>query len=130
MKQLILIMTMSFLSTIGFAHEGHDDAPGSVKATHGGVVKQGKEINLEIVSAGGELKLFPVSHTGADIPLSDVKLTGTAQPPKGKAVPLALEVKDKSYFSKLDFNGAYRLSLEIKADVKGKKDTFKIQVEQ
>lgn len=130
MKTLLMVIVISLASSASFAHEGHDDVPGSIKALHGGVVKPGKEMNLEIVSAGGELKLFPISHTGSDIALSDVKLTATAQPPKGKAERITFEEKDNSYYSKLDFKGSYRLSLDIKADHKGKKDTFKVQVEQ
>lgn len=130
MKTLFMALVISMAASVSFAHEGHDDAPGSIKALHGGVVKPGKEMNLEVVSAGGQLKLFPISHVGTDISLSDVKLTATAQPPKGKAEPITLEEKDNSYYSKLDFKGSYRLSLEIKADYKGKKDTFKVQVEQ
>lgn len=130
MKAFFLTLALSVLATTSFAHEGHDDAPGSVKALHGGIVKTGKEMNLEVVSAGGELKLFPVNHAGTDIPLSEIKLTATAQPPKGKAAPIALEMKDNAFYSKLDFKGSYRLSLDIKAEHKGKKDTFKVQVEQ
>ena len=113
-----------------FAHEGHDEAPGSVKAFHGGVVKIGHELNLEVVSSGGELKIYPLAHEGGDIPLSEVKLSAQAQPPKGKGFPLSLEQKDGAFYSKVDFKGAYRLNVELKAEYKGKADKIKVQVEQ
>lgn len=130
MKKYLFILALSVMSPSLQAHEGHGDTPGSAKALHGGVVKTGKELNLEIVSAGGELKLYPVDHGGSDIQLSEVKLTATVQPPKGKATPITLEQKDNAYYAKLDFKGAYRLSVDVKAEYKGKKDTFKVQVEQ
>lgn len=130
MRKLLVTFSILLFNFTLSAHEGHNDAPGSVKALRGGVVKIGKELNLEFVTAGGELKLYPVGHDGNDILLSEVKLTATAQPPKGKANPIALEQKDKAFYSKLDFNGAYRLSVDVKVEYKGKKDAFKIQVEQ
>ena len=36
------------LTSVSYAHEGHE-TPGSIKANHGGIVKPGKEINLEYV---------------------------------------------------------------------------------
>lgn len=113
-----------------FAHEGHDDAPGSVKAFHGGTVKAGKQLNLEVVSAGGELKVFPLGHGGKDIPLSDVQLSATAQAPKGKPFPVKFEQKDGAFYSKLDFKGAYRLTVDMKTIYQGKTDNVKVQVEQ
>lgn len=130
MQKIIFATVLLLFGTSAFAHEGHNEAPGTIKALHGGTVKKGKEINLEVVSSGGELKLFPRSHAGEDISTSEVTITATAQPPKGKPAPLVLEAQKDAFTSKLDFKGSYRLSLEIKSDYKGKKDIFKIQVEQ
>ncbi len=126
----VLVSVLMVLCSSVFAHEGHDDAPGSVKAFHGGVVKTGRGLNLEVISTAGELKVFPLAHGGGDIPLNEVKLVGTAQPPKGKALPIAFESKDGAFYSKIDFKGAYRLSVELKAEYKGKIDKIKVQVEQ
>lgn len=126
----IILAALLFSTVNVYAHEGHNEAPGSVKAFHGGTVKTGKELNLEIVTAAGELKVFPLAHGGSDIPMSEVKLTGSAQPPKGKPFPVSFIEKDGAFYTKLDFKGAYRLTVELKAAYKGKTDTIKVQVEQ
>lgn len=126
----VIIVVAIIFSMSAFAHEGHDDAPGSIKANHGGTVKAGKEINLEYVVSGSEVKLFPVSHDGKDIPSADVKLTLTAKLPKGKAEAVKTESKDGAIVAKVDFKTAYRIEMTVDADHLGKKSNFKFQVEK
>lgn len=134
MMKLMLGATLS----IGFttvplqvlAHEGHDNAPGAIKANHGGVVKAGKEINLEYLVSGNEVKLYPVSHEGKDLLPNEVKLSGTTQLPKGKVESAKIEIKENAFFTTIDFKGAYRSELKIKADHAGKVSEFKIQIEK
>lgn len=122
---------MVFASTLNlFAHEGHDQTPGSLKANHGGTVKPGKEINLEYVVSGNELKLYPASHEGTDLSANDVKVTATAKLPKGKAEALKIETKNGVLVSSIDFKTAYRIEVVATTDYKGKKDSFKFQVEK
>ncbi len=125
---LFSVLTVASFSV--FAHEGHSDAPGSLKAFHGGVVKTGHQLNLEVVSSGGELKIYPLAHEGGDIPLAEVKISAMAQPPKGKPFAVSFEPKDGAYYSKVDFKGAYRLNVEMKAEYRGNTDKIKVQVEQ
>lgn len=126
-----IILASLLLGSISlFAHEGHDETPGAIKANHGGVVKKGKDINLEYVVAGEEIKLYPVSHDGKDFAASEVKLTATAKLPKEKAEALKLETKDGVYVAKVDFKGAYRIEIVVNADNKGNQSTFKFQVEK
>lgn len=130
MFKKIVLATVLTLSLNVFAHEGHDEAPGSLKANHGGTVKKGKDINLEYVVSGSEVKLFPLSHEGQDLPLAEVKLTATSKLPKGKAIPSKLEVKDSAYVTEIDFKEAYRVEMNVDASHKGKKSSFKFQVEK
>ena len=134
MKSLIKILTVLFFSfsasRLVSAHEGHDDVPSALKANHGGIVKAGKEINLEYVVTGNEVMLYPVSHSGQDLTAQDVKLTGTAQTPKGKAEALKIETQSNGFKTTVDFKGAYRTEVKLDADAKGKKDHFKFQVEK
>ena len=51
----------------------------ALKANHGGVVKAGKELNIEYKVTGDVVELYPVSHDGKDLKASDVKLTATAK---------------------------------------------------
>lgn len=126
-----MLVTALLLGSVGLmAHEGHDDAPGALKANHGGVVKAGKELNLEYKVAGDTLELYPVSHDGKDLKAADVKLTAMGTLPKGKTEPVKLEVKNGVYTAKVDFKGAYRVEIQVMADNAGKKSTFKFQVEK
>ncbi len=126
-----IIVSVLLLGSLGlFAHEGHDDAPGALKANHGGVVKAGKEINLEYVVAGAEVKIYPVSHDGKELTQTEAKLLATTKLPKGKSEPAPLEYKDGSYLAKVDFKGAYRIEMNVTAEVKGKRDSFKFQIEK
>lgn len=128
-KKIILTALLS-TSLRAFAHEGHDAAPGSLKTNHGGTVKSGKEINMEYVVSGTEVKLFPASHDGKDLPPTDVKLSATSKSPKGKAEAVKVEVKDGAFVTSVDFKGAYRVELSVVADYNGKQSTFKFQVEK
>lgn len=130
MFKIILTTVLMIGSLSAFAHEGHDETPGTLKVNHGGVVKPGKVINLEYVIKGDTVELYPASHEGSDLPLADVTLTGTAKPSKGKATPLKFESKNGAYLAKVDFKGAYRVEVQVVADNKGKKSTFKFQVER
>lgn len=127
--KIILSVALLFSSS-SFAHEGHDATPGAIKANHGGTVKAGKEINLEYVVSGSEVKLFPVSHEGKDLTAAEVKLNVTTKLPKGKAEATKVESKDGAFVAKVDFKTAYRIEMTVDAEVKGKKNAFKFQVEK
>lgn len=116
------------LTSVSYAHEGHE-TPGSIKANHGGIVKPGKEINLEYVVSGTEVTLYPLDHDGKDLPASEVKLTATSKIPKGKVEQLTIE-STNGFKTNVDFKGAYRSEVVVTSEVKGKKDTFKFQVEK
>ena len=130
MIKKIILATMMSLSLSAVAHEGHDDAPGAIKANHGGTVKAGKEINLEYVVSGAEVKLYPVSHDGKDLNASDVKLIVTAKAPKGKAEAVKIENNEGAFVGTIDFKGAYRSEVVVDATVANKKSNFKFQVEK
>ena len=124
-------MLVIFATSVNlFGHEGHDEAPGALKANHGGTVKAGKQINLEYVVAGTDVKIYPISHEGKELTQAEVKLLATAKSPKGKAEPTPLDFKDGSFLAKVDFKGAYRVEMNVVAEVKGKKDSFKFQIEK
>ena len=127
-KQLVVIVFLMGSLHVS-AHEGHS-TPGALKANHGGVVKAGKEINLEYVVAGNSVKVYPVSHDGKDLGPADVKLTATSKIPKGKTEAAKLVFQEGSFVSPIDFKGAYRVEMNVTADINGKKDTFKFQVEK
>jgi hypothetical protein len=124
---LVLTLTTSpFLQ----AHEGHDEAPGQLRSQHGGVVKGGKQLNLEMLAEGSKVTFYPVPHTGEKVASSELKVTATSQLPKGKAAPLKLTDKGDAFTGDVDFGTANRSAVEVKVNYKGKTDTFKFQVEK
>lgn len=126
-----IILSIGLLFTTNLvAHEGHDNAPGTRKANHGGKVEGGKEINLEYVVSGTEVKLFPATHEGKDLAPSEVQLTAQAKLPKGKLEPVKLIEKDGAFVAQVNFKTAYRVEMNVEALVKGKKSTFKLQIEK
>lgn len=127
-KMIVSILFINSLQLL--AHEGHDNAPGALKSNHGGVVKSGKEINLEYVVSGNEVKLYPLSHDGKDLPVSDVAMEVTSKLPKGKAVTLKTNLVAGVYTTQVDFKNAYRIEMNVESKFQNKKSTFKFQVEK
>lgn len=125
-----LFITAILFSTVSFSHEGHDQLPGALKSNHGGVVQAGKEINLEYVVSGNEVKLYPLSHEGKDIPLKDVSFSVTSKRPKEKSSAIKVDEVDRVSILKVDFKKAYRIEVEVKVDHIGRESHFKFQVER
>ena len=124
---LAIVLTAS---VNGFCHEGHDNTPGSLKSNHGGVVQRGKVFNLEYVVVGTEVKFYPASHEGADLPVNEVTVSVNSKLPKGKATALKTEVIGGAFVAQVDFQKAYRLEINVDASHKNQKSTFKFQVEK
>lgn len=134
MKQSTLVsfvlMGMFFLTTpTVHAHEGHDHAPG-IEAPHGGVVKRGKVINLEMVTKGGDVELYPLTKDGQSLDLDKVVMTGTAQAPRKDKKPLTFDRASGAFTTTVDLAGTHRVQLDIEITHDGKKDRFKFQVEK
>lgn len=130
MKKIILLLFTACLVQPSLAHEGHGEMPGMLKATHGGTVLAGKEINLEYVTSANEVKIYPQSHEGDTLSLANVKVSATVKLPKGKAENLKLEAKEGAYVGNVDLKKSHRVEVVVTSEVKGKKDSFKFQVEK
>ena len=130
MFKKVFMAAVILVSFAAFSHEGHDQAPGSIKANHGGTVKSGKQMNLEYVVSGTEVKLFPASHKGEDLAVENVKITATTKLPKTKPVPAKIEFKDGAFVTNVDFKNAYRVEMNVEADLNGNKSSFKLQIEK
>lgn len=130
MKTLILFLFVIVNTPSAFSHEGHNSTPGSYKSLHGGVVQNGKELNLEVIVNATELTVYPTSHESKDVPASAVKITAMAKPKKGKPYPVALTLSKGGYKAKLNLDGANRLPVEITVMSNGKTDKFTVQIEE
>ncbi|ASD63527.1 hypothetical protein [Bdellovibrio bacteriovorus] len=128
LKSLILLASLT-LSPVAMAHEGHD-VPGTLKAQHGGIPKTGKLFNMEMLAIETKVQFFPRAHEGESLDTKNIKISGTAKSPKGKAAPLQFTANANSFDTTVDFQGSHRVNLEIKVDYEGKSDTFKFLVEK
>jgi len=125
MKKIILAMLFTCILN---AHEDHDHNPHSAQPLHGGVVKMGKQINLEVIINGSSVSLFPQSSQGKDLPLKEVKVEAMAKPRKEKPYPVKF-VGDTELKAIVNLKGAHRLEIEIVITHKNSKEKFIIQVE-
>lgn len=130
MKNFLVSLAITLVSTVTFAHEGHDNAPGSFKSLHGGTVQAGKQLNLEVIVNGKEVTIFPTSHEGKDILLQEVKIEATAKPKKGKTYSVAFTPAKNGLSATVDLKGSNRLPVEISVTNHGKTDHFTVQVEE
>lgn len=131
MKKLLLSITAVLLIQPTFAHEGHGQAPGILKASHGGTVLAGNEINLEYMVSANEVKLFPVTHDGKDLAADKVKVSATTKAPKGNVEVLKITpATDGSLMTQVDFKNSHRVEVNVTTETNGKKDSFKFQVEK
>ncbi|AFY01865.1 hypothetical protein [Bdellovibrio bacteriovorus] len=125
----LIVLTSLSLAPAAFAHEGHD-APGVIKAQHGGIPKAGKLFNMEMLAIDNKVQFFPRAHEGETVDFKKIKISGTAKSPKGKATPMTFTTTANSFDTTVDFAGAHRVNMEIKVDYEGKSDTFKFLVEK
>lgn len=127
---LALMTTLTMTAPGTFAHEGHDQAPGSIKAMHGGIPKAGKQFNLEMVASGTKVQFFALPHEGETVNAGKIQFSGTAKTPKGKLQPLKFEPEGAGFATIVDFERSHRVNLEIKTSYEGKSETFKFLVEK
>jgi len=137
MKKLLLtlVTVASFgFHLIAYSHEGHDEAPGKVKATKGGevLIPYGKNLNVEVVKQEGNLKVYPLPHKGDSLPLDGIKVVAITKPSKKSKKSETIEFKKTGdYFeAPIDLKGASHLTLEIAVTLPdGKTDKFKTTVD-
>lgn len=127
MRTVSALLVLSLMSPIALAHEGHNHA--GAEAPHGGVLKEGKQLNLELVTQGSDVLLYPLAKDGKAVALKDVQISATAQPPKKTKTKLDLKPMEDHFHGTFDAKGSYRYELQIEAKSSGKTDKFTYQVE-
>lgn len=131
MKNVLgLILALTAIQTTAFAHEGHDKTPGAIAAPHGGIVQGTSHLYLELVSSSEGVKIYPMDHDAKAVPLSEVKLEGSVTfPKKSKAEAIKFSVEGGAFVAKVAAKGAYRYTLNLNVEHKGKKEKAKFTVE-
>jgi hypothetical protein len=87
-----LLVASSLISGPAQAHEGHNKAPGSVAAPHGGVIQGTASLYWELVNEAGGIKLYPLTHDMAPVPPKEISLTASVsfpKKPKAETIKLA-----------------------------------------
>jgi hypothetical protein len=129
---LLVASTLALAPVPSIGHEGHSHGVGA-EAPHGGMVKEGKNFVVEVVPLKTELEIFFYTKGGQDIPIKDVEVKATAQPPKKAKTDLKLTPSGDHYKTSFDAKGAYRYELVIQAKLLGPNakpgETLKFQIE-
>lgn len=132
----LITLALSFTALQSFAHEGHDhDAPKSVKANKGGVVRSLEETNVEVVSKGNKIEIYLFNKNESESKPLDVApftLTAKAEMPRTKKTEdIALKPMGNFFEATFDAKGAHRytLLLSVKDPKTGHDDKLKFTIE-
>ena len=108
------VVAASFTAPVT-AHEGHDhDAPTTIKAPKGGIIKALDESRVEVVAKGKNIKIYLYDKTMKPAPASDFKIAAKAELPRTKKVDeIKLEPKDNFFEGNYDAKGAHRYTLKL-----------------
>lgn len=117
MKSLnyVVVMLGMLVSLTSFAHEGHDhDAPTTIKAPKGGVIKALDESRVEVVYKGKSVKVYVYDHEGKPAMASRFKIEAKAIMPRGKKEDVvSLQAKENFFEAEYDAKGIHRYTLKL-----------------
>ncbi len=129
MKKLFATFVL-FISLTSFSHEGHDKAPGTLSAPHGGQLKGTSQLYVELVSDTNGFKIYTIDHELQAIPLKDVKIEVALKLPKQKqSEKISLNLSESFAEGKVNVKGAHRYIIDLKVTYKGKTESLSFNVE-
>lgn len=108
---LALVFTLTGLSLM--AHNGHDhDAPVSLQAPKGGLIRKLEAHFIEVVAKGNDIKIYLYSKDLKAVEPKGFKVFAKAQLPKKKTQEsLSLKTEDGVMSTIFDAKGAHRFTL-------------------
>jgi hypothetical protein len=113
MKAQWMMVLACVVSAAAFAHEGDHDAPGSVQAPRGGLIRSTEDSHYEVLVKGKEIEIFAYDLALKPLALDQVTLAGTVTLPRKKPQPITI-TKDKDRFrAQFDAKGAHRYELRL-----------------
>lgn len=103
-------------------------------APHGGLVQESQKLNMELVTEGSEIRLYPLSKMGAAVPakavhLSASLLTETKKTETKKKTRLKLNPAGDHFIARLPQKGLQSFELTVQAKAKGETEDFVFKVE-
>ncbi len=117
MKKLATLSALAFVlsSPFGFGHEGHNhDAPTTLKAPKGGVIKALDRARVEVVSKGKDVKVYVYDKGMKPAPASEFKISAQAELPRSKGkTDVALTPKENFFEGSYDAKGSHRYTLKL-----------------
>ena len=115
MKKLILVAGLLVSSFNSYAHEGHDhDAPGTVEAPKGGMIKSNEEFHIEVVAKGKDIKVYLYTKDLKPADAKGFKITLKAEIPRTKKTEdLTFKATGNMLEATFDAKGAHRYSLIV-----------------
>lgn len=130
MKKIILALIMMSLPFTSFAHEGHDKTPGALPLDGFDQIQATDQFYLKLKIVNDGVKIYPFDHDNKAVPVSGIKLEGTAKfPKKAKAEKVSFSSEGESFLAKVMAKGAHRYTLEVTVIHAGKKEKAKFNVE-
>lgn len=111
----LLLLALPILSTQLHAHNGVDhDAPTTLKAPKGGIIKSLDESKIEVVSKGSNIKIYVYGKDLKPTPPTGLKIDATAVMPRGKtAEVIPLSTGSNFFEGSFDAKGAHRYTLKL-----------------
>lgn len=115
MKNILLIAAVLLSFSSSFAHEGHDhDAPGTVEAPKGGLIKSTEEFHIEVVAKGKDIKVYLYTKDLKPADAKGFKLTLKAEIPRSKKTEdLTFKATGNMIEASFDAKGAHRYNLIV-----------------
>jgi hypothetical protein len=109
-----LILTLA--ASLAFAHPGHDhNAPGSIEAPKGGLLKSLEKTHVEVVNKGKDVKIYLYDMTMKPRDVAKFQVTATTELPRAKKPEdLPLTKGEGFYAGTYDSKGAHRFTLRLK----------------
>ena len=129
MRKLAMgLFFMAFSSAALLAHEGHDhDAPTTIKAPKGGVVKSLDASRVELVTKGKNIKIYLYDREMKPAAPEEFSVVAQAELPRSKKVEeIKLEPKDAFFEGTYDAKGAHRYKLKLEVTHSKTKQTDKL----
>ncbi|MEY4632226.1 MAG: hypothetical protein RIQ81_2346 [Pseudomonadota bacterium] len=111
----LLILTLSVFASPTRAHNGVDhDAPTTVKAPKGGIIKSLDDSKVEVVSKGSSIKIYVYGNDLKPIPATTLKIDATAVMPRSKkSEVVSLSMAENMFEGSYDAKGAHRYTLRL-----------------
>ena len=112
---LFTIIISAAVGTIAIAHNGHDhDAPTTLRAPKGGVIKALDEASVEVVSKGKNIKVFVYDQESKPAAASRFKIVASAELPRNKKKEeVIFTAKDNFFEGTYDAKGSHRYTLKL-----------------